>query len=373
MEEKVKSLKDFTYEDFLIKIGSLYSEFVQCSYKTNVEDAARSKRIEISKFFYLFFKKFSYRLLSSYQLSNNKEIGIVMKTSSYDLEICQSIKNCLKSFHNDEITNLISKNDELKIGRAFSSYVIQSVKRAINNELNNDTSDSSNLHIPENKIDKIKKLRKLDEDYLKYGITDVNARNRKIAVCLEVDVDYVINLRELDSQYCNSMEQKNELGDDFSLADSCRNSVSETYSPEKSLIEKDSFSLILNIIQQEWMNKKKAKDVLSDLLTCDILGLFQGTSSNNKLSDFFSTNINVNRECIFSFDFDLGQILGQYDFINKDFLNNFLNNNDYKIPTQEQLSEKHNFKTKGGINHKIKRFYEELGKNPKLKEFKDNC
>lgn len=216
----------------------------------------------------------------------------------------------------------------------FFPYMYVAVKKELSRKISSDAfGDNLKMHIPENKIRSLKKLKTTykrltkfysDSDFANYAV-DICGYNKKV-----VDLFFSKTI---------SLTQKKSSGEEYSYIDSC--SHNKYYTEKTSMTEQmDSVSDKLHEFNEKWsIQKDSGKPILSDLLTGFILERTE------------KVNPSLDEECVD----ELINFFCSFAFIERTMVVQFFKNPNYLIPTQQAIGKKYGL-TKFAANAKLNRF-----------------
>lgn len=258
-------------------------------------------------------------------IQKSKNMTTEMKEHS-DL-IVKAIINCLKTYPDKE-------------PEEFCKLTYASIAKALRGkEETNSFEEKSGMHITDSENKKRKRILNAYKQFQSF-----NSGNKKEFI--EYAIEYLGFEREDLEEYLYPKQSvslyarsKNDTEDEYCVVDkytdtTTDNDYSETMESERRLYSQ------LDEINVLWKQQKDdARNVLSDLITRELL------------SDYVRSNVSEK----------MIAVLLKPDFICKEMVRSFFNDNDYNLPTQQTIGQKYGL-TKSAASVKLTRFLEKLKK-----------
>lgn len=258
-------------------------------------------------------------------IQKSKNMTAEMKEHS-DL-IVKAIINCLKTYPD-------------KAPEEFCKLTYASITKALRGkEETNSFEEKSGMHItdPENK-----KRKRIITAYKQYQTFNSGDKKEFIDYAIKylgfekTDLEEYLFPKQSVSLYAKS---KANDEDEYCIADKyIDSSVVTNYADTTE--SKERLAMQLREINELWLKQKEdAKEVLSELLTRELL------------ADFMKSNVSES----------VIEILLKPDFICKEMVQAFFYDSDYKLPAQQTIGQKYGL-TKSAASVKLTRFLEKLKK-----------
>lgn len=354
MAQRKKNKKEKLFDE----INSLYAKYVLFLGKENLESEFQTIKSKILIALYKVYVK----IPESAKEAENKTEAVDYNT--YADEILKISLDCLESFGKSDSNGKTS----------FSEYACSSIKRRLNFLKEKDSIERKNgsMKISEDTFKKAKKVKSLDDYYLKFGFKDEEKRNIKIADALETTVEKVKDLKILWTRTTVSQFQTNEDGKIFDVIDNKQEDSSRLekfhngyyLDPSKILEWKDQIGYLFETIQSELKEKiDSSSEEFSNFtraLTVDLCRKhFPHRLSSQK--DGNDGRFEEERKIIsedITYILNMEKLFRNAGFLNSEILDRLFSDENYRLPEMQTLAFEAGYSDKSGLTKKLSRFYE---------------
>ena len=248
------------------------------------------------------------------------------KYREYSVEVIETVKEALKYY--------FPNSEAFKQGIPFSQYLFFSLGNSISTseEKTNLADQNGGQHISDDKYRRIKKVKIFFEDIRK-TFPDQHLEDcdiiEKAVLALGMDEDEIRECLKMSKAATTGTENPNEDDDSTTLIEEQFDDIVDNNSIETMFASHEALEQTLSLLDSEW--KKKSDPMLSELLT------------------------------VFALENGLTKEYSDYSFLNKEILDDYFKDPDYKLPEQQEIAEKYD-QTKSAASKLLSRFWEKIRK-----------